>query len=162
MRGKFMARSETKLNRFSVAPRSVVFAVVASLVIGLDAYASERVYMNLGWQESAGVTTALNRAAEIIERDPDAKIEFLVHGKNIKMFADGKKTRRESMIRLGRELAKNEGVTFRVCDHALLYKSLTMDKMPSYFTTVDYVPDRIYALRKEGYEALSFEQLENP
>jgi hypothetical protein len=46
--------------------------------------------MDFGWQESAGVNLAMDEARRILSADEDARIEFFVHGKDIKMFSQGK------------------------------------------------------------------------
>ena len=112
--------------------------------------------MDFGWQESAGVNLAMDEARRILSADEDARIEFFVHGKDIKMFSQGKTYTRPALIRNADDLGQDERIKFNVCAHALLYKNLSIDDFSPYFNVVDYVPDSIQSLRDQGYRPLNF------
>lgn len=110
-------------------------------------------FADLGWRTSAGVANALEAAIEILEANPDADIEFLVHGKDMRLFIDGATRRKPRIVELSERLAAN-GAKFRVCDHALSFKGVTLEHFPAHFGTVDYVPDRVTELRSKGFADL--------
>lgn len=111
-------------------------------------------YVDLGWRTPARVKLALKRAERIVASDPDARVEVLVHGNDIRLFARKLTQQQPQVIEHGADLAADGKVRFRVCEHALEYKSLDLDDMPSYFGTVYYVPERIQQLRDRGYTDL--------
>ncbi|MEM7541397.1 MAG: hypothetical protein AAF384_07385 [Pseudomonadota bacterium] len=126
----------------------------ALLSASLSALAEDpKFYSDLGWHSTAGVTASLNAAKSVIEKNPGAQIEFLIHGNDIRYFAGGQSRSNPLMIDLANTL-KSEKVKFRVCDHALVYKGFQLEHFPEEFGVVDYVPDRIANLRKRGYVAL--------
>ena len=110
-------------------------------------------YADLGWRTSAGVANALEAAKIILEQQPDADVEFLVHGKDMRLFIDGATRRKPRIVALSQQLAA-QGARFRVCDHALSFKGVTLKDFPTHFETVDYVPERVIELRNDGYQAL--------
>ncbi|MEM7465646.1 MAG: hypothetical protein AAF387_02045 [Pseudomonadota bacterium] len=110
-------------------------------------------YADLGWRTPAGVANALEAAAKVLETDPEANIEFLVHGKDMRVFMEGAARRNPRLVALSERLASS-GAKFRVCDHALSFKGVGLDDFPNHFGTVDYVPDRVNELKREGYSHL--------
>ena len=106
----------------------------SSTVLGADdsqAFAFEKpngptgYFANLGWRSSAGVANALNEAGQILQKNPNAKIEFLVHGKDMRLLIDGATRRKPRIVALSQQLAA-QGARFRVCDHALSFKGVTL------------------------------------
>lgn len=110
-------------------------------------------YADLGWRTAAGVANALDAAAKVLADNPTAKIEFLVHGKDMRLFIDGATRRKPRIVALSNTLASKQ-VKFRVCDHALSFKGVSFDNFPDHFEAVDYVPERVKELRALGYQDL--------
>ena len=110
-------------------------------------------YADLGWRISAGVANALEAAVKLLEADPHVAIEFLVHGKDMRLFIDGATRRKPRLVDLSRKLARS-GAKILVCDHALSFKGVTLEGFPAYFATVGYVPERVTELKRRVYRAL--------
>ena len=128
---------------------AVLYCSLLSLTV--HANPEHNYYLDLGWHTPAGVEIALNRAESIVANDPDARVEILVHGNDIRLFANKLTQRRPLIVEHGANLAADGKVVFRVCEHALVYKSLDLDDLPSYFGVVYYVPERIKQMRDQGY-----------
>ena len=138
---------------------SLVFCTVISTSLADEDYSTPSpekatgFYADLGWRTSAGVANALEAAKKVLEQQPDADIEFLVHGKDMRLFIDGATRRKPRIVALSQQLAA-QGAKFRVCDHALSFKGVELKDFPAHFETVDYVPERVTELRSHGYQAL--------
>ena len=65
-------------------------AIIVLIICCTAANAQQRFYMDFSWQESTGVNLAMDEARRILSEHEDARIEFFVHGKDIKMFSKGK------------------------------------------------------------------------
>ncbi len=128
-------------------------AIEVEKVSGPEADDSAGYFADLGWRTSAGVANAWEAAIEIFESNPKADIEFLVHGKDMRLFIDGATRRKPHIVELSEKLAAN-GAKFKVCDHALSFKGVTLEHFPAHFGTVDYVPDRVTELRSKGFADL--------
>ena len=128
-------------------------AVFCCCLFSVSVYASpgNNFYLDLGWQTPAGVKLALSRAENIVANDPDARVEILVHGNDIRLFARKLTQQQPQVIEHGADLAAAGKVVFRVCEHALEFKSLDLGDMPGYFGLVYYVPERIKELLDRGY-----------
>lgn len=136
-----------------VASLFVLFANQSSAVELKESHITEPnagYFADLGWRTSAGVANALEAALAILEADPEADVEFLVHGKDMRLFIDGATRRKPRIVDLSERLAAN-GAKFRVCDHALSFKGVTLKHFPTHFDTVEYVPDRVTELRSRGF-----------
>ena len=116
--------------------------------------ATNRYYMDLGWRTPAGVAKALTTAEATLAADPDAVVEILVHGKDMRLFVNGAQRRNPGIVALSDRLAGTGQVRFRVCDHALNFKGYPLERFPDHFGTVDYVPERVNELRDKGYASL--------
>ena len=133
--------------------------LIAAIACGLCAFSAyagpdHDYYVDLGWRTPARVKLGFKRAESIVANDPDARVEILVHGNDIRLFARKLTQQQPQVIEHGADLAAAGKVQFKVCEHALEYKSLDLDDMPNYFGTVYYVPERIQQLRDRGYTDL--------
>lgn len=134
--------------------KSLTAVCCALLTLSAHAGPDHGYYVDLGWRTPARVKLALKRAENIVANDPDARVEILVHGNDIRLFARKLTQQQPQVIEHGADLAADGRVQFKVCEHALEYKSLDLDDMPSYFGTVYYVPERVQQLRDRGYTDL--------
>lgn len=98
----------------------------------------------------------MDEARRIFSEHEDARIEFFVHGNDIKMFSKSKTYTRPALIRNADDLGQDERIKFNVCAHALLYKSLSIADFSPYFNVVDYVSNSIQSLVDQGYRLLNF------
>lgn len=152
--------SDKKILRYSIVAASLAIVLIgqselAALESNEPTLADNDAgyYADLGWRTSAGVANALEAAVKLLESDPNADIEFLVHGKDMRLFIDGATRKKPRIVELGSRLA-NSGAKFLVCDHALSFKGVTLKDFPAYFDTVGYVPERVTELKRKGYRAL--------
>ena len=130
---------------------SIVFAAPLAAAESSNTY-----FFDAGWRTSAGVNAALDRIESIVGADADAKVEVLVHGSDIRLFARKKSNKNPYIVERGKQLSVDGRVAFKVCEHALEFKSLELEDLPAYFGTVHYVPEHIQTLRRRGYRAVSF------
>lgn len=135
----------------------LIVVCFASLVAPPVAAANpgQNYYFDAGWRTSAGVNAALGRIEAIVEADPEARVEVLVHGNDIRLFARGKTNQRPQIVARSKRLAADGRVVFKVCEHALEYKNLELDDLPQHFGTVHYVPEHINALQVRGFRPVA-------
>lgn len=136
--------------------RALIYLIIVFAAPLTAAESSNTYFFDAGWRTSAGVNAALDRIESIVGADPGAKVEVLVHGSDIRLFTRKKPNKNPYIVERGKQLSADGRVAFKVCEHALEFKSLKLDDRRAYFGTVHYVLGHIQALLRRGYRVVSF------
>ena len=131
------------------------------LLLAVSSSVADDYYFDAGWRNANGINSAFRRIESIIKINPDAQTEILIHGRDVKLFAQSRSSQHSGILSQSRQLASHANIKFKVCDHALLYQNLSTRDLPDYFNTVYYIPEYIRGLQQKGYKPVDLNALGN-